>query len=99
MLLSLLLLHEDLLLHVLGIAGQTVGVEVVVALGLCECFFLLESIEADYTLSLRNIVVSEDLLSLLDQFIEHLCPQPGFSNTSEGLGNPTAKQQKYLMQI
>lgn len=41
MLLSLLLLHEDLLLHVLGIAGQTVGVEVVVAMGLCEGFFLL----------------------------------------------------------
>lgn len=41
MLLSLLLLHENLLLHVLGIAGQTVGVEVVVALGLCEGFFLL----------------------------------------------------------
>lgn len=41
MLLSLLLLHEDLLLHVLGITGQTVGVEVVVALGLCEDFFLL----------------------------------------------------------
>lgn len=41
MLLSLLLLHEDLLLHVLGIAGQTVGVEIVVALGLCEGFLLL----------------------------------------------------------
>lgn len=41
MLLSLLLLHEDLFLHVLGIAGQTVGVEVVVAMGLCEGFFLL----------------------------------------------------------
>lgn len=41
MLPSLLLLHEDLLLHVLGIAGQTVGMEVVVALGLCEGFFLL----------------------------------------------------------
>lgn len=41
MLLSLLLLHEDLLFHVLGVAGQTVGVEVVVALGLCESFFLL----------------------------------------------------------
>lgn len=38
-LLSLLLLHEDL--HVLGIAGQAVGVEVVVALGLCEGFSLL----------------------------------------------------------
>lgn len=41
MLFSLLLLHENLLLHVLGIAGQTVGVEVVVALGLCEGFPLL----------------------------------------------------------
>lgn len=40
-LLSLLLLHEDLFLHVLGIAGQAVGVEVVVALGLCEGFSLL----------------------------------------------------------
>ena len=40
-LLSLLLLHEDLLLHVLGVAGQAVGVEVVVALGLCEGFSLL----------------------------------------------------------
>lgn len=40
-LLSLLLLHEDLLLHVLGIAGQAVGVEVVVAVGLCEGFSLL----------------------------------------------------------
>lgn len=42
MLLSLLLLHEDLLLHVLGIAGQAVGVKVVVALGLCEGFSLLQ---------------------------------------------------------
>lgn len=41
-LLSLLLLHEDLLLHVLGVAGQAVGVEVVVALGLCESFSLLQ---------------------------------------------------------
>ena len=41
MLLSLFLLHKDLLLHVLGIAGQAVGVEVVVALGLCEGFSLL----------------------------------------------------------
>lgn len=40
-LLSLLLLHEDLLLHVLGIAGQAVGVEVVVAVGLGEGFSLL----------------------------------------------------------
>jgi len=40
-LLSLFLLHKDLLLHVLGIAGQAVGVEVVVALGLCEGFSLL----------------------------------------------------------
>lgn len=38
---SLLLLHENLILHVLGIAGQAVGVEVVVALGLCEGFPLL----------------------------------------------------------
>lgn len=37
--------------------------------------------------------------SHLDQFIEHLCPQSGFSNTSEGLGNPTAKKQKSLIQI
>lgn len=48
MLLSLLLLHEDLLLHVLGIAGQTVGVEVVVALGLCEGFFLLSKEKGIY---------------------------------------------------
>lgn len=41
-LLSLLLLHEDLLLHMLGVAGQAVGVEVVVALGLCEGFSLLQ---------------------------------------------------------
>lgn len=41
MLLSLFLLRKDLLLHVLGIAGQAVGVEVVVALGLCEGFPLL----------------------------------------------------------
>lgn len=40
-LLSLFLLHKDLLLHVLGISGQAVGVEVVVALGLCEGFPLL----------------------------------------------------------
>lgn len=38
---SLLLLRENLLFHVLGIAGQAVGVEVVVALGLCEGFPLL----------------------------------------------------------
>lgn len=38
---SLLLLQENLILHVLGIAGQAVGVEVVVALGLCEGFPLL----------------------------------------------------------
>lgn len=41
MLFSLLLLQENLILHVLGIAGQAVGVEVVVALGLCEGFPLL----------------------------------------------------------
>lgn len=42
MLLSLFLLRKDLLLHVLGIAGQAVGVEVVVALGLCEGLPLLQ---------------------------------------------------------
>lgn len=85
--LQLRFLRLQLLLHVLDVTCQTMAVEVVVAGCLGEGLLLLESIEADNTLAVGYVVISENLLPFLDEFIEHGSAQAFSGHVAQCLGD------------
>jgi hypothetical protein len=75
----------QLLFHVLDVPSKAVAMKVVVAGCFCKSLLFLETIEADDTLAMGDVVICENFLPFLDEFIEHGSTQPCLGHMAQCL--------------